>query len=341
MKPKIVFMGTPEFAASILESLIKTEVYEICAVLTQADKPVGRGLKLSLSPVKVVAQKYGLAVWTPKSIKNISLDENSNGTKILKTTDTELNSLVNHLNTTQPVISIVVAYSKIIPESLLQWSPLGFVNVHTSLLPRWRGAAPIQHALFAGDKKTGVSIMQMDKGLDTGAVYQTAEVEITAEDDLGSLTDKLLRVATSVVLETVPLILEKKIIALPQLTEGITYANKWEKADLNINWTESAAVTLRRIRTCAPDLGAKTVFKGRNIKVYAAHLVQDSGFQWQAAGVITEVNKSELIICAGSDSVDSAKQFIAIDKLQFPGKAVRTIKEVLNGYKFQRGEKFN
>jgi methionyl-tRNA formyltransferase len=196
----------------------------------------------------------------------------------------------------------------------------------------------MQRALFAGDKKTGVSIMQMDKGLDTGAVYRAAEVEITEQDDLGSLSDKLLKVATTTLLETLPLILNDSITPILQSADEITYANKWEKRDASIDWSEPAEVTLRRIRVCSPDLGAGAVLQGKNIKIYSAHLVQDAGFKWLSAGAITEVNKSELIVCAGTGDLE--KQFIAIDKLQFPGKPARTIKEILNGYKFTAGERF-
>ena len=343
-KPKIIFLGTPEFSAVILEELIKSDNYEISAVVTGADKPVGRGQVLSPSPVKVIAGKYGIPVFTPKTLKNVTILVHEDR-KFLHANTSETNELTALLerlntesNTAQPVLlAVLVAYGKIIPAALLNLPKFGFVNVHTSLLPRWRGAAPMQHALFAGDTKTGISIMQMDEGLDTGGVYKTEEITIGENYNLQDLHDRLLSVSGRLLQETLPLILESKITATAQPTEGITYAHKWEKNDLNINWDEPAEVTLRRIRTCSPTPGAKTVFDGQLMKIFAAHLVDDSTFKILPAGTIVELNKNELIVCTG-DSNNG--KFIAIDKIQLPGKSIIDIKSALNGRHFEAGERF-
>ncbi len=335
---KIVFFGTPKFSARILEELIASGEYDVCAVVTQVDKEVGRGRVLTPSPVKVVAEKHNIECWTPKSIKKIPVDfhNDKNSNEFFRENkDTELFSFLKHIVNEQPLLFVLVAFGMIIPQSLLDFPKFGFVNIHTSLLPRWRGAAPIHRALFAGDTKTGVSIMKMDAGLDTGGVYKTAEICINEEDNFGDVENKLLDISIPTLLDTLPEILSGTAVATPQTEEGMCYAKKWDGDDFNIKWNETAEVIIRRIKTCSPEFGAKAIFDKRIIKIYDAHIVFDNNIKWHNAGEIAEVNKRELIISVGNLQ---NKQFIAIDKMQWPGKPVHEIKDILNGYKFIVGD---
>ncbi len=302
-------MGTPEFACPALGALVNAGEYDIKAVLTQPDKPAGRGNKLTPPPIKLLAEKLGLNVFQPKSLKGY-----------------------------QPKIQydafIAVAYGKIIPKELLQSPRCGIINIHPSLLPRWRGAAPIQHALFAGDKVTGTSIMQIDEGLDTGPVYKTVEMPIDDTDDFGSLHDKLKIQGAELLLEILPQILNGNLSPTSQQTSGETYAQKWDKEDLQINWQEHADITLRRIRTCSPHQGARTNLEGNAVKIFKAHDVANQNFPDKGPGEIVELNKGELIVTAGEAC------YIAIDEMQFPGKKRLPISEILKGHQLTIGNKF-
>lgn len=309
MKPRIVFMGTPEFAVPTLHALVETSAYEIVAVVTQPDKPANRGQELTPPPVKVTAEKLGLSVWQPASLKKTPLETGP------------LDALV------------VVAYGKILPDSLLQQPRVGAINIHPSLLPRWRGAAPIQYALFSGDKKTGVAIMQIDEGMDTGPVYVVEEEEIRDSDDFGTLHDRLAQISARLMVKTLPAILSGACVAQPQAAEGSTYADKWDKDDQSIKWDEAAAVTLRRIRTCAPHLGARAEFGSEAVKVFRAHEVKVS-FPHAEPGTIVEVNRQELVVATGSSG------YIALDEIQFPGKKRLAVQELLKGRSFNIGDRF-
>ncbi len=334
-KPNIVFFGTPDFAVSTLAALVESGRYEISAVVTQTDKPAGRGQKLTPSPVKRYARERSIPVFEPNSLKSISAEMNGGLTPHLKGSS-EITDLIDFLNVSAQTLKafIVVAYGKIIPSSLIHLPKNGTINIHASLLPRWRGAAPIQHAIFAGDKKTGVSIMQIDEGLDTGAIYAGKEVDIAENEDYGSLATRLAKVGADLLLETLPLILSEELKPVAQSNTDVMYADKWEKEDIQLDWSDPAETTIRRIRASSPEPGARTTLDGELVKIFGAHIENSTSFKFQSPGVVIESNKRELIVSAGTN------QFISIDELQFPGKKRLAVAEVLKGRSIANGARF-
>ncbi len=336
--PSVVFFGSPEFCVPCLEKLAQSGAYRVIAAVTQPDKPAGRGQRFTPPPVKTCALAAGLPVYQPASLKNLHLaaseGEILNGQKFLSG-EKSSTALADFLNAQAPVdIFITCAYGKILPRALLDFPRCGMINVHPSLLPRWRGAAPLQHALFAGDEKTGVSIMQVDEGLDTGPVFCRVETSIAPEETIGTLHDKLALLSADLLLSTLPKVLSGSLHAVPQPQEGATYAEKWEEDDWRINWSEPLAVTLRRIRACSPVPGARTSITGTSVKIFAAHQIADQNFPAAEPGTIVEVNKAELIVsCRGGE-------FAAIDEMQFPGKNRLRIAELLRGRSFSAGQQF-
>jgi methionyl-tRNA formyltransferase len=330
---KVVYFGTPEFCVPCLDYLLRLDGCNVCTVVTQPDKPAGRGQQLTAPPVKILALQHSIPVFQPASLKNIELKE-QNGVKCLVGEKSSA-ALADFLNQAAPVdLFATCAYGKIIPSSLIHFPRLGMVNVHPSLLPRWRGAAPLQRALFAGDEKTGVSIMQVDEGLDTGPVYCTRELAIEANETLGTLHDKLAQIGAELLIQCIPDILSGALKAVPQREEGATYAEKWENKDLEINWSDPAVVTLRRIRACTPIPGARTLYSGTQVKIYSAHQAADQNFAKEAPGTVVEANKAELIVACGSG------EYIALDEMQFPGKSRLAITELLRGKNLKVGERF-
>ena len=330
----IIFIGTPDFSLPSLQALLGADFCRVLAVISQPDKPAGRGQQLSAPPVKKLALEYQLPVFQPSTLKNLSLKESSLQTvpQLIGSGDSE--PLAEFLNQSQVDAFVTCAYAKIIPPVLLRWAPGGMINVHPSLLPRWRGAAPLQRTLLHGDKVSGVCLMQMDEGLDTGAVYCRSEIAIAEAETFGSLHDKLSALGAKLLLEKLPQILSGQIQATPQSASGVTYAEKWEAKDQEINWLDPADTTLRRIRACAPVPGTKTFYQGENIKIHRAHLVPDQNFPAAEAGSIVETNKAELIIACPEG------RYLAIDEMQFPGKSRLPISEVLRGRSFKAGQHF-
>jgi methionyl-tRNA formyltransferase len=330
---KVVYFGTPEFCVPCLDYLLSLDGCNVCAVVTQPDKPAGRGQQFAAPPVKTLALQHSIPVFQPASLKNIELTQQS-GVKHL-TGEKSSETLAEFLNEAAPVdLFATCAYGKIIPASLVHFPRLGMINVHPSLLPRWRGAAPLQRALFAGDEKTGVSIMQVDEGLDTGPVYCSRELQMEPNETLGTLHDKLARIGAELLIQCIPDILSGALKPVPQSEEGASYAEKWENDDLEINWSDPAAVTLRRIRACSPIPGARTLHAGTQVKIHSAHQTADQNFAAYGPGTVVEVNKAELIVACGSG------EYIAIDEMQFPGKSRLVITELLRGRNFKAGERF-
>ena len=332
-RPSLVFLGTPQLAELALQRLHQSGLYDIAGVITQPDTPAGRGQKLTPSPVKVTAQALGLPVFQPPSVKHIELDSGTGKLSDPRYPDSEICTFLNSI----PRIDacILVAYGKIIPRALLEFPRVGILNVHLSLLPRWRGAAPIHHALFAGDSETGVSIMKLAEGLDTGPVYATKKIPIAAEDNLGSLYNKLAELGASFLVETLPNILNGSLNATPQSEAGVTYAEKWSKEDSVINWEEPADVTLRRIRTSAPEPGARANYQGVPLKIFAAKRVLNQNFPAGLAGEVVEVTREELIVALPDG------QYISLLELQFPGKTRMKTADILRGRAFKVGDKFS
>lgn len=247
MSLRIIFAGTPEFSVPTLEALIGSE-HEVVAVYTQPDRPRGRGKKMQFTPIKEVAVKHEIPVYQPLSLRDIEAQET------LKALNADL--------------MIVVAYGLILPEAVLRAPKYGCLNIHASLLPRWRGAAPIHRAIEAGDQETGVAIMQMDKGLDTGDVWCEEKVSITPEMTMIELHDTLKEIGAKLLLETIPMVVAGEESPVTQPEVGVTYAEKISKEEAKINWQENHDVIMRKIHAFNPFPGAFTTIDGALLKLF-------------------------------------------------------------------------
>lgn len=237
MSLRIIFAGTPEFSVPTLEKLIASE-YEVVAVYTQPDRRRGRGKKVQFSPVKAAAVAHDIPVFQPESLRD-------------EAAQAELKALNADL-------MVVVAYGLILPEAVLNAPKYGCLNIHASLLPRWRGAAPIHRAIEAGDEETGVAIMQMDKGLDTGDVWSEEKIAITPEMTTGELHDRLKELGAELLLTTIPVVVTGEKQPVKQPESGVTYAEKITKEEANLNWKEDALTLMRKIHAFNPFPGAFT-----------------------------------------------------------------------------------
>lgn len=308
---KIVFAGTPEIARLTLENILKHQ-FNVGLVLTQPDRPAGRGMKLTPSPVKLLALEHEIEVFQPNSFRN-------NPEALQKIRDFA------------PDIMVVVAYGLILPAELLSIPRLGCINIHVSLLPRWRGAAPIQRAVLAGDKFSGVTIMQMDEGLDTGAALLTEQIAISDDDTSGSLHDKLAHLGAEKVVEY--LANPSHYIPQEQSSDGVSYAAKLSKEEAQINWSEPAALIVRKIRGYNPFPGSYSYLDGQLHKFWQAHIVQ--GIQSEAqSGTITYASNDKLWIVCGDGSV------IGINEIQEAGAKRKTSAQYLQGKSDLVGQRF-
>jgi methionyl-tRNA formyltransferase len=246
---RIVFMGTPQFAVPTLRAL--NEHQTVVGVVTQPDQPAGRGRQVTASPVKEVAQMLGLPLFQPDTLRPPEA--------------------VAHLAAWQPDVIVVAAFGQILREAVLALPPHGCINVHASLLPLYRGAAPISAAILAGEGVTGVTIMQMDKGMDTGPILTQTEISILAEDTTASLTARLSELGADLLIETLPGWLAGEIEARPQDDSRATYCRPMKKEDGHLDWTRPAAALDRQVRACDPWPGAYTSWQGQQLKVLRAH----------------------------------------------------------------------
>ncbi len=252
-RARIAFAGTPELAVPALQELVTSGV-DVPLVLTQPDRPAGRGRRLAPSPVKRAAQLLGLRVEQPADLE----DE-------------------HQLDTwgPPPAVLVVVAYGLLLPQWLLDWPGLSCVNVHASLLPRWRGAAPVQHAILAGDRDTGVSIMRMESGLDRGPVYATRSLEIKAQETAGQLHDRLAELGATALGEVLPDILDGSRAAQEQDHRQATYAGKIKKADAPLDWRLTAVTLERRVRAFSPwPVAEAKLTDGRRLRIWRAESLQ-------------------------------------------------------------------
>lgn len=296
---RIIFAGTPDFAARHLQALIESE-HQIVGVYSQPDRPAGRGKKLKASEVKECAIAHNLPVFQPSS---------------LKTQDA-----LNELTSLNADIMIVVAYGLILPKAILAAPRLGCLNVHGSILPRWRGAAPIQRAIWAGDEQTGVTIMQMDEGLDTGDMLHISRCPITADDTSASLYTKLAELGPSALIETINKLANDEIVPEPQNDEQANYAKKLSKEEANIDWSMSAVQIERNIRAFNPWPVCFTQMAEQTVKIYQAHVVEQSG----VPGHILSSDKNGIIVACGQHA-------LCITQLQPQGKKPMAINDFLNG----------
>jgi methionyl-tRNA formyltransferase len=292
---RIVFAGSPAFAAPTLRMLCERD-HRPVAVLTQPDRPAGRGRQLSASPVKQLALELGLPVLQPATLK-------------AETPQAELRALA-------PDLLVVVAYGLLLPPAVLDIPPRGCVNVHASILPRWRGASPIQAAILAGDTETGVSIMAMEAGLDTGAVYRCARLPIDAQETAGELELRLATLGADALSAILDELLAGTLQAEPQPAEGVSYAGRISKADGRIDWCQSAARIARQIRAYNPWPVAETTLDGQQLRCFAARV----GSSGTSAGDAQAVPGR--ILAAGKHglSVQTGDGILELDMVQLPGR---------------------
>jgi methionyl-tRNA formyltransferase len=285
-------------------------------VFTQPDRPAGRGQPLHASPVKALAALHGLPVHQPSSFKTPEVLELLRGL--------ELDALV------------VVAYGLILPPGALLIPRLGCINIHASLLPRWRGAAPIQHAVLAGDAKTGVTIMRMDAGLDTGPMLSVREIHLGAEDNAGTVHDRLAALGAELIVETLDALARGRLREVPQPTEGVTYAAKIHKADALIDWRQDAMLIERRVRAFNPWPVAETRFDGRQLRIWDAAIYEPPGTVVSAAAAPKAAPGT--VLAAAPDGIDVAcgRGVLRILRLQLAGRKPLGPREFLQGLRLDR-----
>ncbi|MBR6975671.1 MAG: methionyl-tRNA formyltransferase, partial [Ottowia sp.] len=288
MKPTIVFAGTPEFARAALERLLDAG-YAVPLVLTQPDRPAGRGMKLHASPVKQLAQQRGITVAQPRSLR---LDG--------KYPD-EAAAARAALQTAAPDVIVVAAYGLLLPRWTLDLPRLGCLNIHASLLPRWRGAAPIQRAIEAGDAESGVCIMQVAEALDAGDVLLSARTPIAATDTAATLHDKLAEQGAQLIVQALENI--ESLPRTPQPEEGVTYAHKIEKAEAVIDWQQDAAAIERRIRAFDPFPGAVARLGEAAIKVWKSEIVSMPPAHEAGAGHILQLSDAGVLVACGAGAL--------------------------------------
>jgi methionyl-tRNA formyltransferase len=314
MRIRTVFMGTPELARTCLEALLKSEVTEVVAVVTQPDRPKGRDLKLQPSPVKTLALENKVQVLQPERARN--------------------EDFVQQLREAQPELIAVAAFGQILPQSILDLPRFGCLNVHTSLLPKYRGAAPIQWSILNGDTETGVTIMKMDAGMDTGPILAQEETAITPDDTSETLHDRLAMMGAGLLVRTIPDYVGGTIQSRAQPSEGATYASKIKKSDGQIDWNQPARVIWNRVRGLAPWPGAFTHLPGQAegglIKIWKAEVADVAG----ASGEISQADKSGIVVGCGKGS-------LRITALQREGGRRLGAGEFLAGHPLQRGQRLS
>ena len=316
---RVAFAGTPEFARVALERL-QAAGFAIPLVLTQPDRPAGRGMKLQPSPVKQFAVAHGIPVAQPRSLR---LDG--------KYPD-EAAAAGGALRAAQPDVLVVAAYGLILPQWVLDLPRLGCLNIHASILPRWRGAAPIHRAIEAGDAETGVTIMQMDAGLDTGDMLLLERLPITPEDTTATLHDKLAALGGRLIVEALELAACGGLQRQPQPGEGVTYAHKIEKAEAAIDWSQPAPLIERRIRAFDPFPGATAQVGGETVKVWRARAVPGRGSA--GPGTIVSVDEHGIGVACG----DGGR--LELTELQRPGGKRLAAADFLRGFPLAPGQRF-
>ena len=304
MSFKIIFMGTPSFSVPILEA-INNSNHKIIEIYTQPPKKKNRGLKVQNSPVHDYADKLDIPVRCP-----VKLDEESE---------------ISHFKKLNPDLVVVVAYGKILPEKLLNIKNLIFLNVHASLLPRWRGAAPIQRAIMEGDKETGISIMKIVPKLDAGPVLIQSKISIDKEINHEEISEKMSDLGAKLIVDAIELIKNNKAKFVPQDESKVSYAKKIEKIESKINWNESAEEILAKIRAFYPSPGTWFELNGKRIKIIKAIEVEKT----DKAGTIIDTNKM-IIACK--------KNAVQILELKKEGKKLMPVNEFLKGNKIKTGQ---
>ncbi|HLP98148.1 MAG TPA: methionyl-tRNA formyltransferase [Sideroxyarcus sp.] len=305
---KIIFAGTPEFAASALGALLNE--HQIVTVLTQPDRPSGRGMQLTASPVKQLAVQHGLPVLQPAT---------------LKTAETQ--QAIAGLGAD---LMVVAAYGLILPKAVLQMPRLGCLNIHASLLPRWRGAAPIQRAILAGDSETGITIMQMDEGLDTGDMLLKKTCAITAVDTAATLHDKLAGLGAEAIIEALHKLERNELPTEKQDALLATYAAKLTKGEAQLDWSRDAEQLERAVRGYFPFPVANTIFGETPIKILRASLGAATS---ALPGTVVAVEQERIIVACGNGS-------LALEILQKPGGKALPVAQFTQGFPIKAGDRF-
>jgi methionyl-tRNA formyltransferase len=284
---RLAYAGTPEFARAALQALHEAG-HEMVLVLTQPDRPAGRGLRLQASPVKQYAQAHGLPLAQPAGLR---LDG-----RFAEQAAAARAALVQ----AAPEVMVVAAYGLILPPWVLALPPQGCLNIHGSLLPRWRGAAPIQRAIEAGDVETGITVMQMDAGLDTGAMRLVESTTIGAADTAATLHDRLAAIGARLIVQALAALQQGSLPLQPQPPEGATYARKVDKSEALVDWRAPAAVLERRLRAFDPSPGCSTELAGQALKLWRGRVVEGAG----EAGTILPVGAGRLVVACGEGALE-------------------------------------
>jgi len=310
---RLGFAGTPEFAVPALDAL--AEAQQICAVFTQPDRPAGRGQPLHASPVKARATERGLRVYQPVSFKS--------------------QEALDVLRGLELDVLVVVAYGLILPPAALHCPKLGCINIHASLLPRWRGAAPIQRAVLAGDANSGITIMRMDAGLDTGPMLAAREIAIRADDTTKTLQDRLARLGAELMGETLNEMRQGRVREVPQPSEGVTYAPKLNKAEALIDWQQDAVQISRRVRAFNPWPIAETRLDGAQLRIWDAEILDTpaTGSREPGGGPLPG---SVLSATHAGIDVACGRGALRILRLQLAGRKPLLAQEFIKGQRLDR-----
>ena len=302
----VIFAGTPDFAAMSLDALIASK-HQLVAVYTQPDRESGRGKKVTMSPVKELALKHDIPVEQPINFKSADVKE----------------ALAKY----NADIMIVAAYGLLLPQSVLDTPKFGCINVHASLLPRWRGAAPIQRAIEAGDSETGITIMQMEKGLDTGAIISQASTSITDNDTGATLHDKLATLGAELLIQTLDRMASEQINAETQDDALATYAHKLTKKEAFIDWSKDASSIERTIRAFNSWPVAQSSIDHKTVRIWQAQVIDSPSNE--SAGTIVQADKDGLVVACGHNQ-------LLLTEIQLPGSRRMSVKDLLNAPKNQQ-----
>lgn len=306
---RIVFAGTPEFAAQALAAILAAG-QDVPLVLTQPDRPSGRGMALKASPVKQLALEHGLQVHQPASLKSAESRQ--------------------PIIDASPDVMVVAAYGLILPQAALDIPRLGCINIHASLLPRWRGAAPIQRAVLAGDAETGVTLMRMEAGLDTGPMLLKGRLPITDADRAATLHDKLAALGARLIVEALPRLARGELPGEPQPAEGVTYAAKLEKSEAALDWRQTAVALSRAVRAFDPFPGTFARIEGQTIKVWRAEPASGAG---EPGTVLAADDDGILVACS-----EGALRLV---ELQKSGGKRLLAADFLHGFAIKPGQRFS
>lgn len=313
----VIFFGTPQFSVPSLTTLLAVPNVSIRAVVTQPDRPAGRGDKIQSSPIKQLALQHQITVLQPTSLKK------------------ELPLFLESLQELGPFdVGVVIAFGQILPKAVLDLPQHGCINIHASLLPRWRGAAPIQRAILSGDHETGVCLMRMDEGLDTGAVYSRQSVSILATDTCQTIHDSLADIGARLLCSDLNAIIEGRSTPVEQPNIGITYANKIAASEGLINWSTSSREIALTVRAFSPRPGCFTFWRGERLKILLAHESTFSSETIATPGSVISIHGGYLEVACGSGS-------LLIEQLQVAGKRQMSTAEFLRGAVLSPGERFN